>query len=252
MRHADGGEPGRGTDGEGRTGTRARAGRWVVRTLVAAFGLAAALGAAWYASQAYRGGGAERSGAERGSDPAGAAVRADSAPAAGGRVATRGSSGRSRWLSIRAPVVAFPTLEGDTASLAGHRGEVVVLNFWATWCPPCEREIPELAQLQDSLGSDGATVVGVAVSSGSREEIRSFGEEHGIDYPVWLSDPGTAATEYEAMGLPLTLLVDREGVIRRRYMGPQTYETLSEDVRALLDSTPAPAGQRSGAEATTG
>ena len=61
---------------------------------------------------------------------------------------------------------------------------MTLIEFWATWCPPCEREIPELSQLQDSLGSEPVTVVGVAVSSGSREEIREFGEEHGIDYPI--------------------------------------------------------------------
>lgn len=252
---ADRDRPGRGSDGEPRTDGPPAGGRWVARTLAAALGLAVAFGAAWYVAGAYRGAGADGGGAEGEADPAGAAVGADSARSAGGALATRGTPGRSRWLSIRAPVVTFPTLEGDTSSLAAHRGEVVVLNFWATWCPPCEREIPELAQLQDSLGSEGATVVGLAVSSGSREDIRSFGDEHGIDYPVWLTDPGTAATEYDAMGLPLTLLVDREGVIRRRYMGPQTYETMSDDVRALLDSTRAPPGEGSGAEAgeaTTG
>lgn len=118
----------------------------------------------------------------------------------------------------------------------------MVLNFWATWCPPCKREIPELSRLQDSLRSEPASVVGVAVSSGSRQEIRNFGEEYGINYPIWLSDPGTAATEYRAVGLPTTLLVDRRGIIRRRYMGAQSYESLRDDVRALLDSASAPPG----------
>lgn len=227
--------------------TPSSGGKWVVRTLFAALGLATALGMAWYVAEGYRQAGGEPG--EAGAAGA-AGARVDTASAPDGALRARRTSGSSRWLSIRAPVITFPTLSGDTASLAGWKGQVVVLNFWATWCPPCEREIPELAQLQDSLRSRPATVVGIAVSSGSREKIRAFGEEHGINYPVWLSDPGTAATEYRAVGLPTTLLVDGRGIIRRRYMGPQSYETLSEDVRALLDSASAPPG--GGAPAGTG
>lgn len=234
----DGGPSGRHPeDPGGRAAGDASSGRrWVVRTLLAALGLAIALGVAWYAADGYREPG--RPGAA--GDDSVARGGTASTPDAGLRAGRR--TGSRRWLSIRAPVVTFPTLEGDSASLAGLRGEVVVLNFWATWCPPCKREIPELSQLQDSLRSEPATVVGIAVSSGSRQEIRSFGEEYGINYPIWLSDPGTVGTEYRAVGLPMTLLVDGRGIIRRRYIGPQSYETLSEDVRALLDSASAPPG----------
>lgn len=249
-------ERGRGGSGRGpehaggrAAGDASAGGRWVLGTLLAALGLALALGLAWYVAEGYRQAGGE--GGEAGeAAPAGdAAARPGTASTAEGRLRARRRTGSGRWLSIRAPVVSFPTLEGDTASLAGRRGEVVVLNFWATWCPPCKREIPELSRLQDSLRSEPSTVVGIAVSSGSRQEIRSFGEEYGINYPVWLSDPGTAATEYRAVGLPTTLLVDGRGIIRRRYVGPQSYETLSEDVRALLDSASALPG--SGASDTT-
>lgn len=225
----------RGGPGPDRTGDGVGT-KWVLGTLFAAAGLAVAVGMAWYAAEGYR----QAGGASDGAAESAASARAKAPPASKGRVRARSSSGRSRWLSIPAPVVTFRTLAGDTASLGGLRGRVVVLNFWATWCPPCKREIPELSRLQDSLSSEGASVVGVAVSSGSRQEIREFGEEYGINYPVWLSDPGTAATEYRAVGLPTTLLVDRRGVIRRRYMGAQTYEVLSDDVRALLDSSSAP------------
>lgn len=212
--------------------------KWVVGTLFAAAGLAVAVAMAWYAAEGYR----QAGGASDGAAESAAGARAEAPAASEGRARVRSKSGRSRWLSIPAPVITFRTLAGDTASLGGLRGRVVVLNFWATWCPPCKREIPELSRLQDSLSSEGASVVGVAVSSGSRQEIQEFGEEYGINYPVWLSDPGTAATEYRAVGLPTTLLVDRRGGIRRRYMGAQTYEVLSDDVRALLDSSSAPPG----------
>lgn len=221
----------------------------VGRTVLAVLGVAVAVGMAWYVAEGYRRGGTD--GVPAG-DRRGTAAVPDSGAAAPAGVRTRRTPGRSGPLEIRAPVVTFPTLSGDTASLAAYRGEVVVLNFWATWCPPCKREIPELARLQDSLRAEPVRVVGVAVSSGSRERIRTFGEKHGIDYPVWLSDPGTAATEYRAVGLPLTLLVDRRGMIRRRYMGAQTFETLREDVRNLLESGEGARGASAEPESTPG
>ena len=229
---------GPGPGGDGPSSGSTSGGGWVVRTLFAALGLVVAVAMAWYAAEGYRQAGAGASPGAGGAAGSGAGTTS----ASEGGLRARESTRRSRWLSIRAPGVTFPTLAGDTASLRGLRGQVVVLNFWATWCPPCKREIPELSRLQDSLSSEPASVVGVAVSSGSRKEIRDFGEEYGINYPVWLSDPGTAATEYRAVGLPTTLLVDPRGVIRRRYMGAQTYEKLSADVRALLDSASSPPG----------
>lgn len=150
------------------------------------------------------------------------------------------------WLAIPAPAASFAVLrrdlpgsaEGrpDSTSLGDLRGQVVVLNFWATWCPPCEREIPELVRLQRELEDRPATVVGVAVESGTRAEIVDYARAHAINYPLWLTDSRTAASRFEAFGLPITLLVDSSGVIRRRYIGPQRSRRLLRDVERLLES----------------
>lgn len=142
-------------------------------------------------------------------------------------------SGGGGWLEIPAAEVPFRTLEGGTASLADFRGQVVLLNFWGTWCPPCRREIPELVQLQTALSREGGTVIGVAVESGSPGEIRSFAEKFGVNYPIWISDAQTALAHYDAMGYPFTLLIDGSGTIRRQYLGPQSVELLATDVEAL-------------------
>lgn len=157
-----------------------------------------------------------------GSEPAGASRPARASGEAGGR------------LSIPADVVDFPTLEGDTASLADYRGQVVLLNLWGTWCPPCRREIPDLVDLQERIEPRGATVVGLAVDSGSPPEIREFVDRFGMNYPIWYGRGQKVISHYRAMGFPTTLLIDRSGVIRKRYLGPQTAESLMEDLEPML------------------
>lgn len=167
------------------------------------------------------------------------------APAGGAeRLSTKEEPDRSRWLDVPVPSVTFRTLDGEAVSLESLRGRTVVLNFWATWCPPCEREIPELVQLQDSLAGEPATVVGVAVSSGTAAEVRAYAREHGMNYPLWTTDQETLVSRFRSPGIPLTLLVDSAGIVRRRYMGPQTYDRLVEDLRALREGrdSPGPGG----------
>lgn len=138
-------------------------------------------------------------------------------------------------LAIPADVVEFPTLDGDTASLADHRGEVVLLNLWGTWCHPCLREIPDLVELQGKIEPRGGTIVGLAVDSGSPEEIRTFAERHGINYPIWHSSGRRVMEHYRAMGYPTTLLIDRQGVIRERFVGVQTAPELMAALEPYLE-----------------
>lgn len=167
-------------------------------------------------------------GASDGRDAAPGAVESEAPPGAGGgRV-------EPRWLDTPAPGVAFETLAGDTASLEEYRGRIVLLNFWGTWCPPCRREIPELIEVGERFSGDGVVVIGVAVDSGSPEEIRAFLEDFGAEYPIWVSSGRKALAHFEAAGYPYTVLIDEEGRIRKRYLGPQTAELLGEHIRALM------------------
>lgn len=147
-----------------------------------------------------------------------------------------GSARVSDWLEIPARTgVPFERLDGSEVHLGEFRGRVVVLNFWGTWCPPCRREIPDLVQLQEALPEGRATVIGVAIQSGSPEDIRAFAGEFGINYPIWISDSQTALSNFTAIGYPYTLLIDQESVIRKQYLGPQTYETLATDIEHLTE-----------------
>lgn len=143
-------------------------------------------------------------------------------------------SGPEDGLSVEASEVPFATPDGDSASLADYRGRVVVLNLWGTWCPPCRREIPDLVELQRRLEGEDATVVGLAVDSGTPEEVMDFAREFGVNYPIWLGDSRTVVREYEALGFPTTFIIDRDGVLRKRYLGPQTADALMEDLAPYL------------------
>lgn len=144
------------------------------------------------------------------------------------------------WLEIPAPDVEFRTAEGGTARLADYRGQIVLLNFWGSWCPPCLMEIPHLIEVQEALVELGGTIIGPAVDSGSSEKVLRFAREHGINYPVWMSDYETAVGRFGAGGYPFTLLIDRDGIIRKQYLGPQTARTLLRDIGTLIVRPPEP------------
>ncbi len=157
---------------------------------------------------------------------------------------TRGLDPSPVWLEIPAPDVEFRTAEGGVGRLSDYAGQIVLLNFWGTWCPPCLVEIPHLIEVQDVLADLGGTIIGPAVGSGSGEAVLRFGRDRGINYPLWLSDYDTAVGRFGAAGYPFTLLIDGDGIIRRQYLGPQTARTLLRDIDALLAREPAaaPAG----------
>ncbi len=144
-------------------------------------------------------------------------------------------TGPSDWLEIPAPDVEFTTVEGGTARLSDYRGQFVILNFWGTWCPPCRVEIPELVRAQDLLLELGATIIAPAVGSGSPENILRFAEEYEINYPIWITNEAVSVGEFAAPGYPFTLLIGKDGMIRRTYVGPQTGQRLLRDVGLLAN-----------------
>lgn len=118
------------------------------------------------------------------------------------------------------PALEAVTLAGDPVALADLRGEVVLLNVWATWCVPCRQEAPELQSLHESHGGRGLRVVGVSVDNrGAEDQIRAFVDEYGISYDIWWDPDGTAIEEFGAAGVPLTVLIDRDGRIAWRHLG---------------------------------
>ena len=137
----------------------------------------------------------------------------------------------------RATDTGFATLDGGQASLSGFRGQVVVLNLWAVWCSPCIIEIPHLVRLQPELEAVDATVIGLAVDSGSARAILRFWTDRlEIDpvYPLWKTTVAEAGELFGARTYPTTLIIDREGRIREHLLGLQTREDLLAAVEPYL------------------
>lgn len=122
-----------------------------------------------------------------------------------------------------APEYAARTMDGDTVTLADLRGEAVLLNVWATWCPPCRVEMPHLQELHEELGERGLRIVGVSVDSeGAGRAVARFTGDLGIDFLI-LQDPGERiANAFGTYGVPANILIDPEGVVRWRHSGPVT------------------------------
>ena len=134
----------------------------------------------------------------------------------------------------RAPAETFTDLEGASVSILDLSGDVAVINFWGTWCLPCRTELPELSDVAHIYAERGVQVIGIAVDSGEPEGIRAFADEYGVDYPIWVTDMATAVAKFGAVGFPFTLLVDANGWVRKEYLGPQTLESLSSEIDAIL------------------
>ncbi len=137
-----------------------------------------------------------------------------------------------------APAFDLPDINGGKVSLASLKGKVVVLDFWATWCGPCIREIPEYAEFWRKNQLRGIEVVGVVVDSGEPQEIQDFIREYRIPYRQILGDDKIQSEYGVNQGYPTTFVIDRQGLIRWKGLGspPSKFKKLQETVDAALAS----------------
>ncbi len=148
---------------------------------------------------------------------------------------TNGSLDTSTGFGVgrRAPDFRLESLDGRQVSLVDYAGQVVLLNFWATWCPPCKEEIPAIERAYEAHRDEGFMVLGINEGE-ALEAVRDFADELGITYPVLIDKRGSVAAKYRRRGLPLTLIVDRDGVIQVRHEGYLTAGQLDKYLSGLL------------------
>jgi cytochrome c biogenesis protein CcmG, thiol:disulfide interchange protein DsbE len=133
-----------------------------------------------------------------------------------------------------APEFGAPVLDGDSLHIASLLGEPVLLNVWATWCPPCREEMPALQALHERYGSRGLRILGVSVDSrGSEQTIRRFIAEGGYTFTILHDESDTVSRLFRTIGVPETFLIDADGIVVRRWIG--RFDPLAEDVVADIE-----------------
>jgi thiol-disulfide isomerase/thioredoxin len=133
-----------------------------------------------------------------------------------------------------APEFTLPDINGTLVKLSDFKGKVVALNFWATWCGPCRKEIPDFIELQETYGKDGLQFIGIALDEQGLSVVKPFADKYKINYPILLGDE-VVQSKYGGMNaIPVTILIDRNGVMRGRYVGMRTKAVMESLVLPLL------------------
>lgn len=133
-----------------------------------------------------------------------------------------------------APAWSLKDLDGKTVNLADFKGKVVVLDIWATWCPPCRAEIPHFIELQNEWKDKGVVIVGLSVDSTGAADVAKFVKDHGMTYPIVMDD-GTTSSAYGAdQGIPTTVVIDKKGNIVASHLGLTERSVFEDDIKKAL------------------
>ena len=164
---------------------------------------------------------------------------ADTPPQAGAGISAAVPDGQARAPEVpapiegaRAPDFTLPDLDGRQVSLSGLQGKVVLLNFWATWCPPCEAEMPLLQEAYQAWGESGLVVLAVNFDEPA-EEVCAFRDRLGLAIPILLDEDGVVQRLYRVRGYPTSYLIDREGRVRVQHVGILSADLLEDYLTEL-------------------
>lgn len=135
------------------------------------------------------------------------------------------------------PNLRLNTIQGEKWSLHEQRGKIVLLNFWATWCAPCREEIPALVNLSKKYKPSGVEIVGISLDSENIEQVNKFIKEFKMDYTILLTVPGSLLARQETV--PVTLLIDENSRLTKKYIGAADESLLEKDIKDLLSKKPA-------------
>lgn len=136
--------------------------------------------------------------------------------------------------SANAPDFSLQTPEGRTVKLSGLKGKVIIIDFWATWCGPCRKGIPDLISLKKKYGKQGLEVVGISVDRDTKEEVVPFIKDNGINYPVVFYNESVIRNYGGIESIPTTFVVDKQGKIVASYKGLRPLEVYEEHIKKLL------------------
>lgn len=135
-----------------------------------------------------------------------------------------------------APDFTLPTLDGGEITLSDLRGSPVLINFWASWCPPCRLEMPELVRIYEAHKDEDFVILGVDLTfQDAIADVEAFVEEFNMTFPVLLDKTGEVGRAYRLLGIPMSVFVDRQGIIRRIHIGLMTGDQLEEFTAEILE-----------------
>ena len=158
--------------------------------------------------------------------------KSESAASAGG--APEEYSSIPMEVDFAAPELALENLAGEPESLTDYQGQVVLLNLWATWCPPCKAEIPILQEYYEEHRADGFVILGVD-SQESPEVVENYIVTTDVSYPIWIDEQGKAGEAFSSFSLPTSFVIDREGTVRLAWVGEISKAMLEKHVTPVIE-----------------
>jgi len=133
---------------------------------------------------------------------------------------------------LPAPNFSFPGLDGKMVSLADYKGKVVLLNIWATWCPPCVEEMPSMEKLYKELKGENFEILAVSIDASGAKDVAPFMQKYKLSFPALLNPKGTIKGLYGAVGIPESFIINKEGIVEKKIIGARDWAAL-EAIRFL-------------------
>ncbi|WP_071395055.1 peroxiredoxin family protein [Bacillus tuaregi] len=130
-------------------------------------------------------------------------------------------------VGVKAPDFELKNLAGETVKLSDFEGKKVILNFWATWCPPCKEEMPDMETFYKQAGDE---VVILAVNIDPQYNVNKFVTDMGVTFPILLDEDDEVNSMYQVLSIPTTYFIDKDGVIRHKYISAMTEEIMQQYV----------------------
>ena len=124
---------------------------------------------------------------------------------------------------LPAPDFTLPDLEGRMVSLADYKGKVVLLNIWATWCPPCVEEMPSMEALYRKMRGEAFDILAVSIDTDGSKSVTPFMQKHKLTFPALIDTKGLMQNLYRTTGVPESLIIDKKGVVVEKIIGPQDW-----------------------------
>ncbi|WP_264739135.1 peroxiredoxin family protein [Cytobacillus firmus] len=128
-------------------------------------------------------------------------------------------------IGLKAPDFELKNLQGETVKLSDYSGKKVMLNFWATWCPPCKAEMPDIQKFYTQRGNE---IVILAVNIDPQSDVAGFAEEMRVNFPILLDVNEKASNDYQIITIPTTFFIDEEGIIRNKYLSAMSLEIMNQ------------------------